>query len=80
MPFILHTDASDFAIGGILGQKDEQGREHIVKYLHRTFNPAERNYGATEREACAAIWCIEKCHEYLIRQEFELITDHQALK
>jgi hypothetical protein len=79
-PFLLATDASDYAIGGILGQLDKNGKERVVKYLHKTFSQTERNYGATEREAYAAIWCIQKCRPYLIQREFQLITDHSALK
>ena len=79
-PFILATDASDYAIGGILGQLDENGKERIVKFLHKTLSQTERRYGATEREAFAAYWCITKCKPYLIQREFELITDHSALR
>jgi hypothetical protein len=79
-PFILYTDASDYAIGGILGQRDDNGKEHIVKFLHKTLSQTERHYGATEREAFAAIWCITKCRPYLLQQRFQLITDHSSLK
>src|SRR5215204_1817138 len=79
-PFILYTDASDFAIGGILGQLDKNGQEHVVKYLHKTLSQTERKYGSSEREGLAAVWCIQKCKAYLIQQRFQLITDNFALK
>jgi hypothetical protein len=79
-PFILYTDASDYAIGGILGQLDDNGKEVIVKFLHKTLSQTERNYGATERECFAAIWCMNKCKPYLLQHEFKLYVDHSALK
>src|SRR5215212_1364214 len=53
--FILHIDASNKAIGGILAQLDHDGKEHVVKYLHWTFSQTKRNYSATDREATAAL-------------------------
>ena len=79
-PFILATDASDYAIGGILGQLDENGKERIVKFLHKTLSQTERRYSATEREAFATYWCITQCKPYLLPKRFDLITDHSALR
>jgi hypothetical protein len=79
-PFIIATDASNYGIAGILGQLDENGKERIVKCVAKTLTKAERNYNTTEREAWAAVWSITKCRPYLIRQKFQLIVDHSALK
>jgi hypothetical protein len=79
-PFILATDASEYGIAGILGQLDENGKERIIKCVAKTLSAAERNYNTTEREALAAVWAITKCRSYLIRQKFQLIVDHSALK
>ena len=48
-PFLLSTDASDDALGMVLGQK-QNGREVVIAYGGRKLNPAERNYSVTERE------------------------------
>ena len=42
---IIETDASDFAIGVVLSQGDEEGRLHPVAFHSRKFQPAEINYG-----------------------------------
>ena len=52
-PFILATDAFDYAISGILRQLDENGKERIVKFLHKTLSQTEQKYGATKCEAFA---------------------------
>jgi len=43
-PDIIETDASDFAIGAVLSQRDKEGRLHPVAFHSRKFQPAEINY------------------------------------
>ena len=42
--FIVATDASNKAIGAVILQKDENGREHPIQYASRCLNDAEQNY------------------------------------
>jgi hypothetical protein len=76
--FILATDASNVAIGAVLGQLDELGKEHPVAYASRVLNKAERNYSTTEREALAIFWAVKHFHAYLHNVHFRIVTDHQA--
>jgi hypothetical protein len=39
--FFLETDASGFATGAVLSQKDEEGKLHPVAFLSKSLNPAE---------------------------------------
>ena len=43
-PFKLVVDASAFAIGTVLCQKDEKGKVHHVGYFSKALNPMEQNY------------------------------------
>jgi len=43
-PFILETDASKWASGGVLRQQDINGDWHPCRFISHTFNLAERNY------------------------------------
>lgn len=77
--FILSTDASNIAIGAVLGQLIN-GVEHPIAYASRQLNSAERNYSVTERELLAVIWSVKYFRCYLYGRAFSLYTDHSAIK
>ena len=78
-PFLVVTDACDFAIGGALMQV-HNGREHPIRYWSRTLQPAERNYHTTEKEALAVVQCMKQFRAYVLGSKTTVFTDHQALK
>ena len=77
-PFILQTDASDFAIGAVLSQKFENG-EHPIAFLSSKLLPRERNYSVVEKECLAIVWSTESLNYYLSGQKFTIETDHNPL-
>ncbi|XP_048511338.1 uncharacterized protein LOC125500979 [Athalia rosae] len=77
-PFILTTDASDYALGAVLGQSDEEG-ERTVSYASRLLTKPEINYSTSEKECLAVIFAINYFRPYLYGRKFTLYTDHQAL-
>ncbi|GLI61647.1 hypothetical protein VaNZ11_004071 [Volvox africanus] len=56
-PFMLTTDASDYATGGVLSQV-QNGVERVIAYESRKLTPAERNYPAHDREMLAVVHCL----------------------
>ena len=52
-------DASDHAIGAILGQRKEN-KLHVIYYAGRTLNNAQLNYATTEKEMLAVIFAFDK--------------------
>ncbi|XP_021730704.1 uncharacterized protein LOC110697629 [Chenopodium quinoa] len=79
LPFELMCDASDEAIGSVLGQRKD-GKLHVIYYLSKTLNDAQRNYITTEKEFLAVIHSFEKFRTYLIGSRTIVYTDHSALK
>ena len=77
--FILHVDASDFAIGMVLTQI-RNGSEVAIAYSSRTLNQSERNLSATEREALAVITAIKYYQHYIAGRHFTIFSDHAALR
>ena len=78
-PFEIMCDASDFAIGAVLGQRIDN-RQHVIYYASRTLNEAQLNYTTTEKEFLAVVFALEKFRQYLLGSRTVIFTDHSALK
>ncbi|KAM1013820.1 hypothetical protein ACFX2C_043892 [Malus domestica] len=48
LPFELMCDASDYALGAVLGQRKDK-KPHVIYYASRTLNDAQLNYSTTEK-------------------------------
>ena len=77
LPFVLDTDASAFAMGGVLSQI-EDGVERPIAYFSKVFSKPERNYCVTRRELLAVVSSIKHFHHYLYGKDFLVRTDHGA--
>ncbi|GJV67051.1 reverse transcriptase domain-containing protein [Tanacetum coccineum] len=78
-PFELMCDASDYAIGAVLGQRIEK-HFRPIHYASKTMTEAESNYTTTENELLAVVYAFEKFWSYLIMNKSIVYTDHSALK
>ena len=63
-PFIVSTDTSSRAVGAVLLQLDDEGREHLIQYASRSLNEAEKNYSAFERQALGVVFALRKFRRY----------------
>jgi hypothetical protein len=78
-PFVVRTDASDFAVGAVIGQGTGK-QECVVAYTSRKLNPAELNYPTHEKELLAVVNALREWRHYLQGQPFTVITDNWAVK
>nr|GEX48522.1 reverse transcriptase domain-containing protein [Tanacetum cinerariifolium] len=78
-PFKLMCDASDFAIGAVLGQRQEK-HFRPIHYASKTMTEPKSNYTTKEKEMLAVMYAFEKCRSYLIMNKSIVYTDHSALK
>lgn len=76
--FILTTDASEYAIAGVLSQ-GTLGQDLPISYTTRVLNAAEKNYSTIEKEFLAIIYCVSHFRPYLYGRKFTLVTDHRPL-
>ena len=79
LPFELMCDASDYALGAVLGQRKNKQFQPIY-YASRTLNDTQQNYTTTEKELLAVVFAFEKFRSYLLLSKVIVYTDHAALK
>ncbi|CAF4944880.1 unnamed protein product, partial [Rotaria socialis] len=78
-PFILELDACEYGVGAVLTQEYEE-KKYVIAYASRTLSTAERNYGATEREALAIVWATKHFRPYLEGNKIYVRSDCKALE
>ena len=80
--FILHTDASGYAVSGVLSQKQDDGRVRPLAFISHKMTDAERNYSTFDQELLAIVTCLKIWKAYLTgtREKVLVYTDHLALK
>ncbi|RVW18310.1 Retrovirus-related Pol polyprotein from transposon 412 [Vitis vinifera] len=65
LPFEVMCDSSDYAIGAVLGQR-EDGKPYVIYYASKSLNDAQRNYTTIEKELLAVVYALDKFRAYLI--------------
>ncbi|CAM8902659.1 unnamed protein product [Rhodiola kirilowii] len=78
-PFEIMCDASDYAVGAVLGQRIER-KPVVIYYASRTLDTAQRNYSTTEKELLAVVFALEKFRSYLMGTKVVVYSDHEAIR
>jgi len=81
-PFIVETDASNFAIGAVLSQFDEENRLHPCAFMSKGLKDAETRYNIYDKELLAIIMALKewRCHLQGAQFPFKIYCDHRNLK
>ena len=77
--FEIMCDASDYAMGAVLGQKIGK-MFRAIYYASKTFNEAQENYSSTEKEMLVMVFTCEKFRPYILGSHVIIHTDHAAIK
>ncbi|GJX04518.1 putative nucleotidyltransferase, ribonuclease H [Tanacetum coccineum] len=79
VPFELMCDASDFAVGAVIGQQID-GKFKPIYYVSKTLNNAQEHYTTIEKELLVVVFSFDKFCQYLILSKTVVYIDHSALK
>ena len=69
LPFELMCDASNLAVGAVLGQRKEKVF-YTIYYASRKLNDAQLNYATKEKELLAVVFAFDKFRPYLIGKSY----------
>jgi transposase InsO family protein len=79
-PLVIATDASQYGLGAILYQEEQDGTRRFIQFASTTLKGGQENYSATKRELLGIIFALRKFHFYIYGgPKFILYTDHKAL-
>ena len=78
-PFILTTDWSKKAVGGVLSQVQD-GAERMIACVGRKCTKHEANYASVKGELAALVFAVRKFEHLLRYRKFIVKTDSSALK
>ena len=77
--FELMCDASNYAIGAVLGQRVDK-RFKLIYYASKTLNDTQEHYTTTEKELLVVVYAFDKFRSYLVMSKTVVYNDHSALK
>ena len=77
--FELICDASDYAVGAVLGQRQDN-TFHAIYYASKVLNEAQINYATMNKEMLAMIFASEKFRLYLVGSRVVIFIDHAVIK
>jgi hypothetical protein len=79
LPFHISTDASNSALGVVLGQKENQ-IYYAVYFISKNLTPAELNYTVTEKEFLVVVHAANKFRHYITGYKVFVHTDHLTIR
>ncbi|KNZ64035.1 uncharacterized protein VP01_10746g1, partial [Puccinia sorghi] len=79
---LIETDASDYAVAGVISQYSSLNLLHPVAFESQKLNNSKLNYKIHDKELLTIGFCLQKWRSYLLSlsEPFEVLTDHNALK
>jgi transposase InsO family protein len=78
-PFVVTTDASNFAVGAVLSQ-GTCAEERVIAFESKKMTPTETRYPVHDKEMLAVVYALKKWRHYLLGTSTTVVTDHKSLE
>ncbi len=75
----IFVDASNKALGGILAQRDDEGRLKVIHYMSKMLSGPQTRYSTIEKEALAVLVALKTFRPYVFGEKILLRSDHKPL-
>ena len=79
LPFEIMCEASDYAIGAVLGQKEDK-KAFVIYYASKTLDSSQSNYTTTEKGFLVVVFALENFRSYIVGSPITIFTNHAVLK
>ena len=79
LPFEIMCDASDYAVGVVLGQRVDK-KLNFIHYASKALDNARRNYATTKKEFLAIVFACDKFRSYIVDSKVIFHTNHASIK
>ena len=78
----METDASNYAYGAVLLQKQADNRHHLIGFMSKSMDPAKWNYGILDKEALTIVKGLQNWRHWLERTKLpiQILTNHKNLE
>lgn len=77
--FMIQCDASQYGVGAVLVQLDDDEKEYVISYYSHKLTKEEQKYHAYERECLAVLKGLDHFKPYVYLQPIVIVTDHHSL-
>ena len=81
-PFLVECDASNYAIGAVLSQKQDDGKWHPCAFLSKSLDETQRNWKVHDKELYAIVYSLKEWRHHIIQSPHttEVLSDHANLQ
>ena len=79
-PLLLYLSVSDVALGCMLAQLDDSGRERAIYYLSKRMLEYETRYIMIERFCLALVWATRRLRHYMTEYSVQLVSRLDPLR
>ena len=73
-PLLLYLSVSDIALGCMLAQLDDSGKERAIYYLSKRMLDYGTSYVMIERYCLALVWATRRLRHYMTKYSMHLIS------